>query len=103
MKPPRIASESNHNEVSHCTIHFHDNWFMEDFVRHNGGVFSPPQQSGAIRWRYRSAKCPRCDDVTIEIAPYTAHLHVKGWRQVYPIGANRGPVPPEVPEEIAAD
>ena len=25
------------------------------------------------------------------------------WRQVYPIGANRGPVPPEVPPEIARD
>jgi Domain of unknown function (DUF4145) len=25
------------------------------------------------------------------------------WRQVHPIGSNRGPVPPEVPEPIAAD
>jgi Domain of unknown function (DUF4145) len=28
---------------------------------------------------------------------------IEDWRQVYPIGANRGPVPPEVPPGIAQD
>jgi hypothetical protein len=27
----------------------------------------------------------------------------KHWRQVHPVGSNRGPVPPEVPKAIAAD
>jgi hypothetical protein len=30
-------------------------------------------------------------------------LRIGQWPQVHPIGSNRGPVPPEVPEQIAAD
>jgi hypothetical protein len=42
--------------------------------------------------------------VTIEVAEVDQDYKPKSeWRQMYPIGANRGPVPPEVPREIAQD
>jgi hypothetical protein len=39
----------------------------------------------------------------IEIGTYDGHGHNSEWRQVFPVGANRGPVPPEVPPDIAQD
>lgn len=50
--------------------------------------------------------CSKCKDVTIEIAPLGIdgeQLPLRDWRMVYPIGASRGPVSPEVPTEIAQD
>jgi hypothetical protein len=80
----------------HCGIHFHDNWVTGSIDRgfratHGGG--KAPAQTG---WHYRTALCPRCEGLTIE-------LMGKHWRQVHPVGSNRGPVPPEVPKAIAAD
>jgi hypothetical protein len=58
-------------------------------------------------WLYRSSICP-CGKPTIQIgaAALTVFGHAQqpiSWRDVYPIGANRGPVPPEVPAGIADD
>jgi hypothetical protein len=56
-------------------------------------------------WHFRSTVCSKCKDGVIEIAPGTSDrkaLH-QNWRRVYPIGASRGPIPPEVPSEIAED
>ncbi|HEY8097944.1 MAG TPA: DUF4145 domain-containing protein [Methylobacter sp.] len=84
----------------HCSIHFSNAWHSSSFLRDGGGLFS----SGGI-WVYRSARCPECRDVIIEIGQKTENQKdfVVAWRQVYPIGANRGPVPPEVPPDIAQD
>jgi hypothetical protein len=91
----------------HCRIHFHDNWQHYPFHRDNGELLSP---HGDVlnRWIYRSAQCPACKDITIELARVCAQGASKGqyigsWRQIYPIGANRGPVPLEVPPDIAQD
>jgi hypothetical protein len=54
-------------------------------------------------WSYRSALCAGCKDFIIEIALTKDSNPVDRWRQVYPIGANRGPVPVEVPANIAED
>jgi hypothetical protein len=87
----------------HCTIHFHDNWQHHDFVRDNGKLHTPSENT-LIFWAYRSAICPACKDVTIQWAQQTAQGNMKlPWRQVYPVGANRGPVPPEVPSDISQD
>lgn len=82
----------------HCGIHFHDNW-EEQYVVRNGQN---------INWRYRTAYCPGpgCKKLTIEFGQPSTSGTTAGnwvWRQVYPIGANRGPVPPEVRAEIAQD
>jgi hypothetical protein len=82
----------------HCAIHFHDNWDTRYMERASG-----IPQSGGAYWYYRSALCPNCRDVTIEVALMIDKAPVSGWRQIYPIGASRGPVPPEVPAEIAQD
>jgi hypothetical protein len=57
-------------------------------------------------WFYRSAICPgnQCGQSTIELQARWPNGTVKSdWRQVFPLGANRGPVPPEVPAAIADD
>jgi hypothetical protein len=66
----------------HCGIHFHDNW--NHHIDHS--------------WIFRAAICPGCEKVTIEIG-----TTVDAWDRVYPVGANRGPVPKEVPEPIAQE
>ncbi|WP_082077120.1 DUF4145 domain-containing protein [Bradyrhizobium sp. LTSPM299] len=41
---------------------------------------------------------------TIEVAISNGHKEaLNDWRQIFPIGANRGPVPAQVPEPIAND
>jgi hypothetical protein len=92
----------------HCGIHFHDNWVKFRFERAgNHTLVSRHFSNGvatALFWNYRSADCPRCGDVTIQIARFDhAGNRLEDWRQAYPIGANRGPVPPEVPAKMAED
>ena len=76
-------------QCPHCSIHFHDNWADYPIYR---------AQRPFGEWRYATAVCPKCERVTVK-----AHIPDQGWRQIYPIGANRGPVPEEVPPDIAAD
>jgi hypothetical protein len=76
----------------HCTVHFHDHQDV-------GGI----NYRGHIGWLYRTAKCPKCGELTIEISPPKETDGERKWRQVQPIGSNRGPVPPEVPKAIATD
>ena len=102
----------------HCTLHFHDNWMLGDVARGTN-----------TGWHYRTALCPECKQMTIELSPplsqelreqlgdkvKNTNMHLMGnvsdrfvqsnseWRQVHPIGSNRGPVSPEVPPAIAAD
>jgi Domain of unknown function (DUF4145) len=89
----------------HCSIHFHENWY-QDFFRRGAAILQA--DDSPTRWSYHSALCPECHDVTVEIGTGTiiglgGLLQVANWRQVYPIGSNRGPVPPEVPQDVAGD
>ena len=87
----------------HCMIHFHDNWIRGAFVR-SGSVVASPENNFARFWYYRSSHCPNCKEATIEVARYIDNDTLgEEWRQIYPIGASRGPVPPEVPPNIAQD
>jgi hypothetical protein len=87
----------------HCTINFHENWVQNCFDRGQGLVQSPNISVGTY-WYYRSAVCPACYDVTIEVARHFNYENPgEPWRQIYPIGASRGPVPLEVPLDIAQD
>src|SRR5260370_25952553 len=86
----------------HCGIHFHDNWQSEYFSRANNYLAADFQGVRAY-WMYRSANCPGCRDCTSQMTLGKDQKPLADWRQVYPIGANRGPVPPEVPPEIAPD
>jgi Domain of unknown function (DUF4145) len=87
----------------HCTIHFHDNWVTHYMERRSGLVQSPDTGNGQF-WYYRSALCPECGDTTIEVARHDGQGNVNEvWRQIYPVGASRGPIAPEVPQDIAQD
>jgi hypothetical protein len=55
-------------------------------------------------WSYRTAHCPSCKDIIIEVAVTDGNQHpFQDWRMIYPAGANRGPVPTQVPPDIASD
>jgi hypothetical protein len=88
----------------HCTIDFHENWIPGIFAREKV-EFILPFGSAEVYWYYRTAICSQCKDGIIEIAPKATSGSVMAvdWRMVYPVGASRGPVSPEVPEEIAQD
>lgn len=96
-------------QCPHCTVHFHDRWITQEFVRYDRTLVSHPKSGDPDYWKYRSADCPTCQEVTIEIARFRwdkgsqETVRAEDWRQVYPIGASRGPVPPEVPKGIADD
>ncbi len=83
----------------HCTVNFHDNWQYHQLQRGHA----------SLKWAYRTAHCPACDKLAIQFAPSEwvgtspGFYHYGDWQQVVPVGANRGPVPPEVPVKIAAD
>jgi hypothetical protein len=86
----------------HCSIHFHDNWSLAYFDRSNS-YLQTEVDGKKVSWMYRSALCPECRDFTIEITLGKDQIPVRIWRQVYPIGANRGPVPTDVPGSISLD
>jgi hypothetical protein len=89
-------------KCSHCTIHFHENWDVKHVAR--GGNYIAYQDSSQHYWHYRTAHCPACKQITIEIGAAAGNgTYATGWEPVYPQGANRGPVPPEVPAEIGKD
>lgn len=89
----------------HCSIHFHDNWSGDHVPRGANYISYKGIKSGNAYWFFRTAHCPNRKDITIEIGPATGNGDQinAGWRRVYPVGANRGPVPPEVPPDIAKD
>lgn len=72
-------------------------------MQRGSGLVESPDTGAGIYWYYQSALCPECDDVTIQVARSDTNQNFTAWRQIYPIGANRGPVPKEVPAEIAQD
>jgi hypothetical protein len=90
----------------HCTTDFHEEWRLTPILRSdNYQLFTRFGAKTYGYWHYRTAVCSKCKEGIIEIAPRTddGTREIQDWRLVYPIGASRGPVPPEVPEEIAED
>jgi hypothetical protein len=80
-------------KCAHCSIQFHDQWQV-----------MPVDEYSSNDWGLRIAACPACEQLTIELGKYDAKADsVIGADRVYPVGANRGPVPPEVPIGIAQD
>ncbi len=75
-------------QCPHCTIHFADN---SEKIR----LYRRGQQ---LAWDYITYQCPECK----ELAIYLEDPQGKS-RLVFPMGANRGPVPPQVPANIAED
>jgi hypothetical protein len=86
----------------HCSINFHDNW-VEDHLERGQYWIRTIAEGQQGWWKYRSAHCPGCDEITIELALVEEGNLLLDWRQVHPIGANRGPVPADVPPEISRD
>src|SRR6516165_5550886 len=84
----------------HCGINFHKNWLTGSVNRGTRRKYGGDEEPNETGWRYRTGICPECKELTIELAPpLRSGLHEdhRQWRQVHPIGSNRGPVPPEVP------
>lgn len=93
----------------HCSIHFHNNWQTLKFKRDQSDLCERKESSPSFYvlfyWGYRTAICPECKEIIIEVArlDQNSEPYKDNWRQIYPIGANRGPVPKEVPTDIAQD
>ena len=88
----------------HCTTDFHEEWYRDRFARKN--PFRVRFRGSEVFWMYRTAICSKCKDIIIEIAPVSSdapHNELQDWRMVYPIGASRWPMVPEIPADIAND
>ena len=72
----------------HCAIDFHESWSANFLYRGQGSAIG---SDGSGFWAYRTTQCSRCKDYAIEIARTDNNQSpLEDWRQVYPIGANRG-------------
>ncbi|PWB93998.1 DUF4145 domain-containing protein [Methylosinus sporium] len=91
-------------QCPHCNIYFHDNWRTESFAR-QGIILKDSYTDEYFNYfQYRTAICPECKEITIQITRKNGNGDIVGsWIQIHPIGANRGPVPPPVPPDIAQD
>lgn len=87
----RMWTLGNEMKCPHCSTSFHDNW----------NDFSLARQNYITGWKYRSALCPACVKLTIELM-HGAHANGAWWR-CFPTGANRGPVSTSVPANLASD
>lgn len=82
----------------HCAVYFQDNWKEQFFDRDRVRLGSPSRPSG--HWEYRTAVCPSCKDVIIEVAIKTrGGQTASGWRQIYPAEASHGFVSIEATED----
>ena len=91
----------------HCITGFHEDWSITQVGRDMLPFMHHSVTSSTSRWSwyFRTTVCSECKDGIIEIAAGTFDkktLHQK-WRMVYPIGASRGPISPEIPAEIKND
>jgi hypothetical protein len=87
----------------HCAINFHDDWAEFHFLKSANSQAHSLINGLIVTWGYRSTLCPNCKDLTIEIQPRNNGQPTAGWRRVYPVGANRGPVPADVPKNVGLD
>lgn len=75
----------------HCRTSFHE------------ALQATKLSGGKLWWYSQIAICPECDKDVVKAGIGTSNALPGSWMQVYPSGSNRGPVPSEVPSEIAAD
>lgn len=88
----------------HCSIHFHERWAQELLCWGQNNPMKSETDNGTGYWSYRSTRCAGCNGFIIDIALTKNKAPIEGsWHQVFPVGANRGPVPTEVPPSIARD
>ena len=96
-------------KCAHCGTDFHDEWsaFLMQGVNKNNvpnSLYAGNLDGKPTYWAYRTNRCSSCQEVHIEIALADPQVRqLIEWRQVHPVGANRGPVPKEVPAAIAQD
>jgi hypothetical protein len=77
----------------HCTINFHEMWQAHEFV----------WVGNYTGYQYRICQCSACSGFVVEFSERAAFDDDDDWRLIFPIGANRGPVPVEVPDRIRVD
>ncbi len=81
----------------HCTIAIHEDWSITAITT---------DDHKDTNWRIQYMKCPACRKPILRMGGLEVRnntLAVHEWRQIFPVGSNRGPVPTEVPKDIAAD
>ena len=75
----------------HCTVSFHDEWTERQLIYGNRTI---PRLC-------RATVCPACHQWVVQYRNMDEGNDV--WLLIEPQGANRGPVPPEIPGNIAVD
>src|SRR5665213_3502835 len=80
----------------HCTTSVHGSWSDNHVSYPNVGSI----------WHVQIMKCPECSKEILRLGvgriKNNAYV-IEDFRQIHPVGSNRGPVPADVPSDIAAD
>jgi len=81
----------------HCTVNIHASWSLDRVV----------QDGQETLWAVRIMTCPECKEDILQFNRlfWTGNQYSvkREWQQILPIGSNRGPVPTDVPADVAAD
>ena len=88
----------------HCGVNFHPE-------EKSGGLPLPGFVQALKRWNFKTTACPTCQNVIIELGSqiWVEHPDRHFWEEelkhfrAYPLGTNRPPTPPTVPEIIKED
>jgi uncharacterized protein DUF4145 len=75
----------------HCAVTIHGQWYKTSIN------FGPGSNTG---WLVQIAQCPACNRMILQAQEPE---ETKKWFQFFPKGSNRGPVPNDVPNDIAED
>ena len=85
----------------HCLENFHAHFFEGDVQAHTGAKIVSIDPYGI--WTYRATQCPACERIIVFLLIKGPHGDEIKEMQVWPKGIARALLPPEVPEEYAAD
>jgi hypothetical protein len=81
----------------HCATSVHESWSQTHLLLASEGT----------RWIVGIMQCPQCSEHILRFGrgsiKNTVWVPPTDWVQMYPRGSNRGPVPNDVPSNIAAD
>jgi hypothetical protein len=89
----------------HCAVSVHPDWHNDSISKYSSQNSGFPEST---MWCVRTMVCPNCHKDVLELGRMGklqdgGLVEPRHWTQIYPRGANRSPVPPDAPADIAAD
>jgi len=85
----------------HCSIEVHSS-FTSQLLNFGNGYQIGNYHGQGVYWSISAMKCPACAEAIFSFGPQSGVDTLARWL-IYPRTSTRPPLPPEVPESLAAD